>query len=197
MRDAGQFTMETLPEPPGSYRMPDGVLFDPSLQFLHPATAEALAYWTRKRGDRRCPLRQDIDPAEIPKLLRHALLFDRVPSDDPRGYSWRYRLVGTSVAALYGETTGKRLDEGLPAVVLERNRAVMEEAVARVAPMRAVGRTHQIDQLRLLAEAFVAPLSSSGSAIDMIFAVVVTWLEKEPPQAVAAAWRQALGGDPA
>lgn len=67
-------------------------------------------YWNRKRGTRAMPLRRDIVPGEIPKLLPHIQLMER---DPVRGF--RYRLSGTAVAQGYGfDPTGKFVDELLP-----------------------------------------------------------------------------------
>lgn len=184
------FRLAAVPRPPGSYSSDDGTVFDPSLQFLHPALSEGLAYWESKRGGKIFPARRDIDPAEIPHLLRHVLLFDRQPSDEPPGYTWRYRLVGTTVAALYGENTGKLMEQALPKPILQRNRGVMEEAVKRHAPMRAIGRTRYMSGQWLIGEALIAPLSNDGELIDMILSVVVTWAEDQPPEDVKHEWRR-------
>lgn len=67
-------------------------------------------YWDAKRGKRRMPLRREIDPCEIPRLLPHLQLVDRV---EGRGY--RYRLTGTAIVDGYGfDATGKFTHEVLP-----------------------------------------------------------------------------------
>lgn len=184
-----RYRLDAVPRPADAYLGKDGTLFDPSLQFLHPALAEALAYWQSKRDGAAFPTRGAIDPLEIPHLLRHVLLFDRAPSEQPPGYTWRYRLVGTTVAALYGEHTGKLIEEALRSPVLERNRGVMEEAVKRHAPMRAIGRTRFVSRQWLIGEALIAPLSTDGELIDMLLSVVVTWAEDAPPEAVKRNWQ--------
>lgn len=188
--DSVGFCLDTLPRPAECYVGEDGTVFDPSLHFLHPAVAEGLDYWQRKRGDARFPARRDIDPLEIPSLLRHVLLLERVPTAAAPGYGWRFRLVGTSVAILYGEHTGKLMEEAMKARIARRNRGVVEEAVKRNAPMRAIGRTRFYGPEWLVGEALVAPLSSDGEVIDMIFSVVVTWSEDAPPEGVRAAWQR-------
>ncbi|MCW5773702.1 MAG: PAS domain-containing protein [Rhodospirillaceae bacterium] len=82
-----------------------------SLPFADNAILSALwRYWNKKRGTRSMPLRSDIDPGEIPKLLPHIQLMERDPA---RGF--RYRLSGTAVAQVYGfDPTGKYIDDLLP-----------------------------------------------------------------------------------
>ncbi|MEQ9638722.1 MAG: PAS domain-containing protein [Alphaproteobacteria bacterium] len=184
-----RFRLDAVPRPDGAYEVDDGTLFDPSLRFLHPALAEALTYWSRKRGGAVFPTRADIDPLEIPALLRHVLLFDRVECAAPPGYTWRFRLVGTTVAALYGEHTGKVIEDALAPRFAARNRGVMEAAVERHAPMRAIGRTRYVSSQWLIGEALVAPLSSDGKRIDMLLSVVVTWAEDAPPREVRKNWQ--------
>jgi hypothetical protein len=67
------------------------VLRSPLLQQLH-------AYWEGKRGARLAPTREELDPAEIVRLLPHLFLIDAVGSK-PR---FRYRLIGTAVVELTG-----------------------------------------------------------------------------------------------
>ena len=64
-------------------------------------------YWDAKRGRRRMPLRSEIEPAEIPRLLPHLQLADRV-----EGKGFRYRLSGSAIVQGYGfDATGKFTQE--------------------------------------------------------------------------------------
>lgn len=86
-----------FPGPPMA-TVPDGR--DPDL-------GSVLSYWSDKRGGRRMPSRADIDPIDIPSLLPHIGLVD--VEDRPRRY--RYRLVGSFIAAMWGESfQGRYLD---------------------------------------------------------------------------------------
>ena len=69
---------------------------------------DIFAYWQSQRGTRAMPARADIQPMEIPRLLRHVYLIDVL--SDPRDY--RHRLVGTAIGERYGdERTGKLVSE--------------------------------------------------------------------------------------
>jgi hypothetical protein len=63
-------------------------------------------YWQGKRTSGRLPLRTQIDPIEMPRLLPYLMLIEVI---DGR---MRYRLVGTHVVAAAGyDFTGRYLDE--------------------------------------------------------------------------------------
>ena len=67
-------------------------------------------YWRQKAVPPAIPGRADIDPGEIPKLLRDLMLVDVLP-----GGRYRYRLIGTGNAEAHGiNATGRYLDEVLP-----------------------------------------------------------------------------------
>lgn len=63
-----------------------------------PKLHAVFSYWSLKRAGRRIPSRADIDPVDIPRLLPHIGLVD--VEDRPRRY--RYRLVGSFIAAMWG-----------------------------------------------------------------------------------------------
>jgi len=73
----------------------------------HATLGALLAYWQEKRGKRRMPARQDIDPVEMDKrLLPHLMLCEL----SEHGGAVRFRLVGTSLAKRLGfDPTGQRL----------------------------------------------------------------------------------------
>jgi hypothetical protein len=76
--------------------MPPVIANDPILSSLW-------RYWDMKRGARRMPLRRDIDPGEIPRLLPHLQLIERI-----EGKGFRYRLTGSAIVQGYGfDATGK------------------------------------------------------------------------------------------
>ena len=72
-----------------------------------PILSSLWRYWDAKRGRRQMPLRRDIEPAEIPRLLPHLQLVDRIA-----GKGFRYRLTGSAIAQGYGfDGTGKFTQE--------------------------------------------------------------------------------------
>lgn len=78
----------------------------------HADLAAFLAYWQSKRTDQRPPLRADIDPVEIPKLLPNVLLIDVIGQP---AYDFHYRLLGTAIVSIDGvDYKGSLLSEMVP-----------------------------------------------------------------------------------
>jgi hypothetical protein len=80
---------------------------------------EVTRYWTALQGGRELPKRSDINPVEIsPAALPHVTLVDVVPGNPRR---FKYRLVGTEVAAIFGaDYTGFHMDEIVPPILQEQ-----------------------------------------------------------------------------
>src|SRR5436853_6265212 len=89
---------------------------------------QAYEYWRRKAGARPLPSRADIDPVEIPRLLPHIMLVDVMGAA-----LYRYRLIGTEIAAAMGvNATGRLfhemlLDDGYRAYVPDLYDTVVRE----------------------------------------------------------------------
>lgn len=134
------------------------------------------AYWSGKCAGRPMPARRDLDPVDIPKLLPNILLLD-VEADTDR---IRMRLAGTRITDLYGrDYTGQYLDE----IYFGRNRErVMEayESVVRSGKEHHcwMGFTNQ-DGLEFDMERLILPLSSDGSRIDMLIALLDIHLHQD------------------
>ncbi len=142
-----------------------------ALPFSDPGIKAAYGYWRGKSAGRPMPRRADIDPAEVPKLLRDIMLVDVLP--DGR---YRYRLIGTANTEAHGfSATGRYLDEVLPGgeykshvlglydeCVRER-RALYSECLflsAQGAPARHT-------------KVLFMPLSEDGDSVNMVFVVQV------------------------
>lgn len=70
--------------------------------------ARLTAYWSAKRAGGALPMRRDIDPAEITRLLAHVALVDG--PDDAGGF--RFRLAGTGIVRhLRFDPTGRRVSD--------------------------------------------------------------------------------------
>jgi hypothetical protein len=79
-----------------------------NVEISHPLLRQLYEYWDSKRAGRAMPARSDLDPIEIPDLLRHLILLDI--THDPLRF--RVRLYGTGVAELRGhDLTGRFLYE--------------------------------------------------------------------------------------
>lgn len=152
---------------PDSERQPDG------RPFTDPKIAAAYSYWLGSAGGRAMPRRADIDPAEIPKLLRDMMLVDVLPQGDHR-YRYRYRLIGTANAEAHGVyAKGRYLDEVLPgddykAHVLRlydecvRERRALYSECLFLSPEGAPARHTKV---------LFMPLSEDGSSVNMVLVV--------------------------
>jgi hypothetical protein len=153
------------------------VLRSPILRQVH-------AYWDRKRGQRAAPLRQDIDPGEITRLLPHLFMIDVVIDvvGDPARF--RYRLIGTGVVELTGrDLTGRFVDESLEKEKLAALVEPYQTVVAQRRPVAKKGRTIWIEKRESLeVEVLLLPIANPTTVIDIIFGSVVRLGEKRPPR---------------
>jgi hypothetical protein len=79
-------------------------------------TKALLAYWRSKCPPDGLPRREDIVPAEIPRLLPNLLIAEPVDG----GEDWLYRLIGTAIVDRHGkDMTGMRVSESFPPDVAE------------------------------------------------------------------------------
>jgi hypothetical protein len=76
----------------------------------HSTTVALYEYWLQTCGDRRMPLRSDIDPVTIPRAALPGISLVEVVQDDRR---YVYRLVGTGDVEVRGnDPTGKSVLDG-------------------------------------------------------------------------------------
>ena len=129
-------------------------------------TLQALyEYWNTRRGDRPMPQRADINPAEIPKLLPHLLMYTVLP-----GGGYVIRLVGEEVASFAGRNaTGEPAGSALPPRAAEILKKILDEVVSERGPRFRAGKAHwQPDKSYRDFEACFLPLSAGGSSVDII-----------------------------
>lgn len=134
-----------------------------------PRLREAFHYWQSKLAGRAMPLRRDIDPVEIPKLLPYLMLLDvlREPPD------FRYRLIGTELCNISRrDYTGKRFSEvdgkGRGSVVWDN----CEEVVRAKAPFSRCPPYVGPDKHLRQCENILLPLSEDGREVNMILQIV-------------------------
>ncbi|MGH6930345.1 MAG: PAS domain-containing protein, partial [Dongiaceae bacterium] len=147
-----------------------GVEQQPGAGSTHPFESaelnEIYGYWLAKKGQRRMASRRDLDPTEIPRLLRNMMLID--VSRDP--FRFGYRLIGTNVVDATGENrTGKDFD-----VVgfFSANPTIKQEYVTVATtgePLHSFEPFYRLDTRREYdVERLLLPLSSDGVTVDMI-----------------------------
>jgi hypothetical protein len=122
-------------------------------------------YWLAQRGARPMPQRSDIDPVDIPALLPHLQLVERVP---PEG-RYRYRLAGSAIVEAYGrELSGKYLDEIVP----PHRRAIAEGhynlVFAERHPLYVRNKYTTTRALDVTATRIILPLAGAADEIAML-----------------------------
>jgi hypothetical protein len=121
-------------------------------------------YWNGRRGGRRFPSRDDVDPLDFPYALGRVSLIE-VERDPLR---FRFRLVSTGLTEHLGyEMTGKYVDDLPEPSMREFTRAFYERALDRHAPLHEAS-TVLIERYTWQYEVLVLPLASDGETVDML-----------------------------
>jgi hypothetical protein len=135
-----------------------------------PQPQAAYAYWQAKRQGRAMPAPNDIDPAEIPKLLPYMTLIE-VLHEEPVDYV--YRIEGEAVRLAFGF---RRMGERLSAIE-DRLGAAYPGFRDRLETVRfsrePLAHSSMMTQLRhklFVMETVLLPLSRSGEGVDRIMA---------------------------
>lgn len=139
----------------------------------HGDLRDFLAYWHSKRTDDRPPLRADIDPVDIPRLLPNVLLIDVVGQP---AYDFHYRLLGTAIVSVDGvDYKGSLLSDMVPSTDafhhiwqhhLDAAAGIVELRLDSMRWVRDSSRDH-IDYVILL-----LPLRRSGDEIGTLIGYI-------------------------
>jgi hypothetical protein len=136
---------------------------DPTLRAL-------CEYWDSLRAGRPMPGRTDIDPAKIPRLLPHIMMYTVVP-----GGGYAIRLVGESIVSFVGvNATGQAAGSTMPPRAAEILHNILDMVVAERKPTYRLGKAHwRPDKSYREFEACLLPLSSDGETVDIILCGVI------------------------
>ena len=122
-------------------------------------------YWNEKRGLRKAPLRNDIDPVEIPELLGFLNLYD--VRGEPRDYF--VRLNGSEIAnMLCRDVTGKLSSEVLDGEDRARCHKAFSICIENWQPALVETSMGFCDKPYAIQTVLALPLSSDGIHVDMI-----------------------------
>lgn len=132
-------------------------------------------YWQEKRGSRRMPSREDIDPVDLTFCLGYLCLIDVEPGNPLR---FRFRVDGSNCVSISGiEMTGRYVDE----IPLTEYSKVTEIAYRQICVTKAPH--YYIDdeiwdnrQYRI--EGILLPLSNDGETVNMLIDVVLPRIVK-------------------
>jgi hypothetical protein len=142
------------------------------------AAKRLYAYWLARRGKKRFPAREDIDPLDFKFALGRVSLIEVL--ENPQRF--RYRLVSTSITRHLGyEMTGKFTSEVPERELRDYVERLYAKAVSLAAPFYQK-ETAVYDGRVWEYEALMLPLSSDGQKINMILA----YREAAPPRPAPA-----------
>ena len=175
------------------YRWP--MLCDPTCRFIYPEHYELLSLWRGLAGASGIPYRRELTARLLQPYLSSVALYERVDgADGTRRY--RVRLLGSKLVQIFGELTGKFLDEAVPEEYVPRWHALPEVTLGTGAPVRLLIRSDTFDKAHMVAEYFCAPLrAEDGEAKLVVFAGhydgTLCWTDVEAEE------RKRLGLEPA
>lgn len=132
---------------------------DPTLTFSQPRYDQLVAVWREKSAGRKMPRRSDLTPRDLKDYLRDLLLCNRI-SVNPSRYMWR--LIGSTVAEILGNYTGKTFEESIPPQQLERWIESSDMILSSEIPWRMRGRVHVGGRDYLDAENLYLPLADDN-----------------------------------
>ncbi|HWT99742.1 MAG TPA: PAS domain-containing protein [Terriglobales bacterium] len=152
----------------------DGPAAGPNISFVSPHVAAIHDYWLNLRGAREAPGRQEIDPADMPRLsLPYVLIVDLLYQP----FRARYRLVGTHCVSIYGsDYTGLFLDQ---LVIPESVRVQIHEDYLRVATSRrsvvSIYNWQRLTGDEAIAEYAIMPIVSDGIVSQCLVAEHISY----------------------
>jgi hypothetical protein len=130
----------------------------------HPGSLALYEYWNRCRGPYKMPARADIDPLEVPQLMRYLSLLDVLPGE-PR---FRYRLVGTGIVEYFGrDPTGWTVDQSAYGASTGDVVAFYSRAASGV-PVRAMWSGRLTSKYSGRFETICMPLGKDHVTADML-----------------------------
>jgi hypothetical protein len=149
---------------------------DERLVFDEPKLAALRDIWKAVSGSREMPRREDFTARILGRYLQHLSFVER--TGESGGRSYRFRLFGSALARYIGDSTGKYLEEVVPAMFITSWLATYDLAIETRRPLRFVSRFRAAELEHVQAECLVAPLAGenaapSGLLVSVIYSPVV------------------------
>lgn len=140
---------------------------------------QAYDYWQQKASGRLMPRRADIDPTEIPTLLRDIMLVEVHP--DGR---YRYRLIGTKNTETHGlHAIGRYVDEILPGPEYKRDvLALYDECVRSRQPLYTefLFFSTEDETAEHHTKVLFLPLAEDGEVVNLVMVMrIILYIDQE------------------
>jgi len=132
---------------------------DPELAFSHPDFPAMLSIWKKQAGANPMAFRHSMTPRVLKGFLPRVVINERTRSHPPR-YKWR--LMGTQIAEVLGERTGKFIDEYAPPRQAARWNANLDLVMRVQRPLRFHGRVLVNGKTYLASELLFLPLADDA-----------------------------------
>ena len=139
---------------------------DPSLSFETPELVQVASLWRDKSAGRSMPLRRDMNMRALKAYLPHIIIADVVKDEERRRYL--FRLMGTSIARVFGDHTGRFLDEAIVSPYCERWTTALDTVLTAGGPIRLSGRVEYRQQDYLAMEIFLAPIEQCDESAEAV-----------------------------
>jgi len=138
-------------------------------EIADPILSRLYAYWDGKRGDRKCPLRCELDPVDIPRLLPNVFLV----SVRSLPFDLVFRLAGTAITDCNGgNITGMRMLE-MPSTVAGDLYRQSARAARSGCPVLVSGPARTRADAYRRVDHLILPLGSTPGVIDMLIGAAV------------------------
>jgi hypothetical protein len=139
-----------------------GIRVDESLAFVQPELTALHALWRAKADEMGgLPPREMLDIRSLKPYLGHLSVSERVESA-PGKFSYCLRLQGSFMAEMFGNQTGKLLEDAAPPELAERWTFVYDALLEMKRPLRLQGTYKQEGMEHLIAETLAVPLGNAG-----------------------------------
>ena len=150
--------------------------------FQTPELSALFAIWNAK-ARAHWPRRADFDARALKPFLRNIAIIERHEADAAVRYRLRY--FGTDFVRLFGEQSGRFVDEFLPPANLPRWTLAYETVLLAHAPLRFTAE-FSIPQISFLkAESFSAPLAVETASPPLLLTAMYV-MPKADPAALSA-----------
>jgi hypothetical protein len=160
---------------------------DGSLSFDRPELHDLLATWHALRGSAPLPRRSDFTARLLKPHLASMTIYEKFCAAPAR---YRVRLMGTRFAQVYGDMTGKIIDEAVPPPRVPRFLATFDHVFQAGVPLRFITHADIIDKQFFVGEYFVAPLSDDAGKPTMLLSRVHFSAESSWPTYLDAALKR-------
>lgn len=136
------------------------------LVFHHDELNTLASVWKERAGERFAPYRSELDARALKPVLRHVAISERIYENGIARH--RMRLVGSSLAQRFGDSTGRFLDKTVPPHLLARWTTIYDAVLDTCRPMRAVVAFDLPHVSHLIGEVFLAPMRNAEGEPNLV-----------------------------